>query len=93
MRLPILVIIVTLLWAGGAAAQRSDDRAQFDARMNVLQRSVADLSLQIERLKASNAELERKLDAMRSNYSQRLERLEKASRPAGRASGGVRESR
>ncbi len=84
MRLLILVITANLLWAGGAAAQRSDDRAQFDARMNVLQRSVAELSLQIERLKASNQELERKLDAMRTNYNQRLERLEKGSPPAGR---------
>ena len=84
MRLLILVITANLLWAGGAAAQRSDDRAQFDARMNMLQRSVAELSSQIERLKASNQELERKLDAMRTNYNQRLERLEKTSPPAGR---------
>lgn len=81
MRLPVLVIMANLLLAGGAAAQRSDDRAQFDARMNVLQRSLAELSLQIERLRASNQELERKLDAMRSNYDQRLERLEKAGPP------------
>lgn len=85
MRLPILVITVVVLWAGGAAAQRADDRAQFDARMNMLQRSVSELSLQIARLKASNEELERRLDAMRTNYSQRLERLEKPGAPAGRS--------
>ena len=65
MRLLILVITANLLWAGGAAAQSSDDRARFDARMNALQRSLVDLSAQVERLKASNQELERKLDAMR----------------------------
>ena len=77
----IPVITASLLWSGGAAAQRSDDRAQFDARMSVLQRSVTELSIQIERLKASNQELERKLDAMRTNYEQRLERIEKGGRP------------
>jgi predicted RNase H-like nuclease (RuvC/YqgF family) len=84
MRLPILVVTASLLWASGAAAQRSDDRTQFDARMNVLQRSMAELSQQVERLKASNQELERKLDAMRTSYNQRLERLEKGPPPASR---------
>jgi hypothetical protein len=60
-----------------ASAQRADDRAQFDARMNVLDRSVADLSIQIERLKARDLELHHKLEKMRTNYDQRLERLEK----------------
>lgn len=64
-----------------AAAQRRDDRAQFDARMNVLERSVSELSIQIERLKASDQELGRKIDAMRANYDQRLERLEKGAAP------------
>jgi predicted RNase H-like nuclease (RuvC/YqgF family) len=64
-----------------ASAQRSEDRAQFDARMNVLDRSLAELSIQIERLKASNQDLERKLDAMRTNYDQRLERMEKGAAP------------
>jgi predicted RNase H-like nuclease (RuvC/YqgF family) len=53
--------------------------------MNVLERSMAELSLQLERLKASNQELERKLDAMRANFDQRLEGLERRSAPAGRA--------
>jgi uncharacterized coiled-coil protein SlyX len=65
-----------LLASGTATAQRSNDRAQFDARMNLLERSVADLSIQIERLKVTDKDLERKLDAMRTNYDQRLERLE-----------------
>jgi hypothetical protein len=64
-----------------ATAQRSDDRAQFDARMNMLERSVAELSIQIERLMMSDQELKRKLDAMRSNYDQRLERMEKGAAP------------
>jgi hypothetical protein len=64
---------------GAASAQRPDDRAQFDARMNMLERSVADLSIQIERLKVSDQELKRKLDAMRTNYDDRLERLEKGA--------------
>ena len=81
MRFPILVVTANLLWAGGAAAQ---DRAQFDARMSVLQRSVTELSIQIERLKASNQELEQKLEAMRANYNQRLERVERGGPPARR---------
>jgi len=60
-----------------AAAQRADDRAQFDARINVLDRSVADLSIQIERLNARDRELQHQLGKMRTNYGQRLERLEK----------------
>lgn len=87
---PALVLISLAVLAGtmaprAAVAQRAYDRAQFDARMNVLERSMAELSLQLERLKASNQELERKLDAMRANYDQRLERLEKRPAPAGRA--------
>ena len=68
-----------LVLPGAASAQRPDDRGQFDARMNMLERSVADLSIQIERLKVSDQELKRKLDAMRTNYDDRLERLEKGA--------------
>jgi uncharacterized coiled-coil protein SlyX len=64
-----------------ASAQRADDRAQFDARMNVLDRSVADLSIQIERLNARDRELQHQLEKMRTNYDQRLERLEKGAAP------------
>ena len=39
---------------GVASAQRPDDRAQFDARMNMLERSVAELSIQIEGLRVSD---------------------------------------
>src|SRR5829696_10065242 len=70
-----------LVLPGAATAQRGDDRAQFDARMNMLERSVAELSIQIERLRVSDQELERKLDAMRTNYDERLERLEKGPTP------------
>jgi len=70
-----------LVLPGAASAQRPDDRAQFDARMNMLERSVADLSIQIERLRVSDQELKRKLDAMRTNYDERLERLEKGPTP------------
>ena len=52
--------------------------------MNVLQRSLAELSAQIEQLKARDQELQQQLEKMRANYDQRLERLEKgaASRAA-----------
>ena len=73
--------LAALTLPGVAAAQRSDDHTQFDARMNMLERSVAELSIQIERLQASNQDLERKLDAMRTNYDQRLERMEKGAAP------------
>ena len=86
---PTLVLLSLAVFAATMAphasvAQRSDDRAQFDARMSVLQRSLAELSMQIERLKMSNQDLERKLDAMRANNDQRLERLEKGAAPAAR---------
>jgi hypothetical protein len=74
-----LAVTAGLVTPDMASAQRSEDRAQFDARMNVLDRSLAELSIQIERLKASNQDLERKLDAMRTNYDQRLERMEKGA--------------
>jgi DNA repair exonuclease SbcCD ATPase subunit len=79
-----LLVLAGFVVPGVAAAQRSDDRAQFDARMNVLQRSLAELSAQIEQLKARDQELQQLLEKMRANYDQRLERLEKgaASRAA-----------
>jgi hypothetical protein len=49
--------------------------------MNMLERSVAELSIQIERLRVSDQELKRKLDAMRTNYDERLERLGKSAAP------------
>ena len=64
-----------------ASAQRADDPAQFDARINVLDRSVADLSIQIERLNARDRELQHQLEKMRTNYDQRLVRLEKGAAP------------
>ena len=67
-----LAVTASLVMPDMATAQRSDDRAQFDARMNVLERSVAELSIQIERLRVSDQELKRKLDAMRTNYDERL---------------------
>ena len=49
--------------------------------MNMLERSVAELSIQIERLRVTDQELKRKLDAMRTNHDERLERLEKGAAP------------
>jgi uncharacterized coiled-coil protein SlyX len=62
-----------------AAAQRADDRAQFDARMNTLQRSLAELSAKLEQLNASDRELQQQLARMRATFDPRLERLEKAA--------------
>jgi hypothetical protein len=73
--------LAALMLPGVAAAQPSDDRAQFNARMNMLERTLAELSIHIERLKVSDQELGRKVDAMRANYDQRLERLEKGAAP------------
>ena len=69
--------VAGLVLSGAAAAQRPEDRAHFDTRMNVLDRSVADLSIQIERLNARDRELQHQLEKMRTNYDQRLGRLEK----------------
>ena len=71
--------LAVLMVPGVAAAQRSDDRAQFDARMNMLQRSLAELSAQIQQLDARDRELQQQLVRMRADYDQRLERLEKAA--------------
>jgi phage shock protein A len=49
--------------------------------MNVLQRSLAELSAQIEQLKARDHQLQQQLENMRANYDQRLERLEKGAAP------------
>ena len=73
--------LVGLILPSVAAGQRADDRTQFDARMNMLERSVAELSIQVERLRVSDQELKRKLDAMRTNYDERLNRLEKDAAP------------
>jgi uncharacterized coiled-coil protein SlyX len=85
LRCRVLLLVVFglagLVVPRAASAQRADDRAQFDARMNVLDRSVADLSIQIERLNARDRELQHQLEKMRTNYDQRLERLEKGAAP------------
>ena len=77
----VVVLAVSLL-PGAVAAQRSGDTAQFETRFNMLQRSLADLSAMVEQLKASDQQLQQQLDKMRTNYDQRLERLEKAPRPS-----------
>lgn len=82
MKLSCLVLAV-LMVPGVAAAQRTDDRVRFDARMNELQRSLAELSARIEQLNARDRELQRQMEDMRANLDQRLERLEKPA-PRGR---------
>jgi DNA repair exonuclease SbcCD ATPase subunit len=72
-------VLAALLMPGMAAAQRGDERAQFDARMNTLQRSLAELSAQIEQLSARDRELQQQLERMRANYDQRLEGLERGA--------------
>jgi uncharacterized protein YlxW (UPF0749 family) len=72
-----LVVLVGSLLPGAVVAQRSGDTAAFEARMNVLQRSLANLAAQIEQLNAGSHQLQQQLDRMRANYDQRLERLEK----------------
>ena len=47
----------------------------------MLQRSLADLSTQIEKLKARDQQLQQQLENMLVNYDQRLERLERAAGP------------
>jgi prefoldin subunit 5 len=44
-------------------------------------RSMAELSIQIERLNARDRELQQQLEKLRANYDQRLERLEKEAPP------------
>ena len=82
---PILLrfaVLAAVLLPGAASAQRSGDTAYFDDRINVLQRSLTGLSAQVEQLKTRNQQLQQQLEKMRSNYDQRLERLEK--RPPGK---------
>jgi len=77
---PILLrftVLIAVLLPGAAGAQRSGDAAYFDDRINVLQRSLKELSVQLEQLKTRNQQLQQQLEKMRSNYDQRLERLEK----------------
>ena len=75
----VIIALAGLVLPDAAAARRADERSQFDARMNVLDRSVAELSIQIERLNARDRELQQQLEKMRANYDQRLERLEKGA--------------
>jgi len=73
------LVLAGLMLPGTAAAQRNDDRAQFDARMNMLQRSLAELSARLEQLNAHDRELQQQVENMRTNVDQRLERLGKAA--------------
>lgn len=70
------IVVLAGLIPGVSVAQRSDDRAQFDARISVLQRSLADLSNQIEQLKVRDQQLQQQVEKMRTNFDQRLERLQ-----------------
>ena len=81
-RLLACQVLAVFLVLGMAGAQRADDRAQFDARMNTLQRSLAELSTQIEQLNARDRELQQQLARMRATYDQRLEQLEKGASKA-----------
>jgi hypothetical protein len=76
----VVVLAVSLL-PGAVAAQRSGDTAQFEARFNMLQRSLADLTAQIEQLNAGSDQLQQQLDRMRTNCDQRLQRLERGPVP------------
>jgi uncharacterized coiled-coil protein SlyX len=76
-----LVVLAGSLLPGGVAAQRSGETAQFEARFNMLQRSLAELSAQIEQINARDRELQQQLEKMRADYDQRLERLEKGATP------------
>jgi TolA-binding protein len=62
----------------GIAAAQGVDRSQFDARANTLQSSLTDLNAQVEKLKATNLQLQRQMDNMRARLDDRLQRLEKA---------------
>lgn len=73
-----VLVLAGLMLPTVAAAQRNDDRAQFDARMNTLQRQLAELSARLEQLNARDRELHQRLEKMRADYDQRLQRLEKA---------------
>jgi FKBP-type peptidyl-prolyl cis-trans isomerase (trigger factor) len=81
MRLALVVVLAALAFTGSATAQRADDRAAFDARMNVLERTLSDLSIQIERLRVSDQQLQQQLERMRTSYGERLEMMEKGTLP------------
>lgn len=67
-----LAILALLVAPGAAAAQTG-----IDGRLNDLQRSIAALSSQIERLKVQDRQLEQQLAKMQTSFEQRIERLEK----------------
>jgi hypothetical protein len=48
------------------------DRTRFDARIHVLDRSVAGLSIQIEQIKARDQQLQQQSEKMRVDCDQRL---------------------
>jgi hypothetical protein len=79
----VILILACLVSPNLAAAQRGGDLAQFDARLSMLQHSLAELSAQIEQLKARDQQLQQQFEKMRANFNQRLERLEgeAASKP------------
>ena len=79
--LSCIIVLAALVMPCVAAAQRIDDQAQFDARINVLQRSLSELSAQIEQLKVRDRQLQQQLDNMRRNYDQRIQRLERETTP------------
>jgi phage shock protein A len=79
--LSFLAVLAGLVMPDVAAAQRIDDRAQFEARINVLQRSLSELSAQIEQLKVRDQQLQQQLDNIRGSYDQRLQRLERETTP------------
>ena len=76
-----LVVLAGSLLPGVVVAQRSGDTAQFEARINMLQRSLAALSDTIEQANAGSNQFQQQLDRMRANYDQRLQRLERGPVP------------
>jgi len=76
----VAAISAAVLSANSAETQ-GVDAAYVSGRLDLLQRSIAELSARLEHLKAQDQQLQQRMERMQANLNQRIERLEAGGKP------------
>ncbi|WP_395710029.1 hypothetical protein [Reyranella sp.] len=64
--------------------QRSVDMAYVERRLSALQQQLATLNARLDQIRAQDQQLQQQLEALRTKWETRLERLEKGGNRSGR---------
>lgn len=83
-RLYACVSAIFLVPTATIGQQRSIDSAYVERRLSALQQQLANLNARLEQIKVQDQQLQQQLEAMRTKWEARLERLEKGGSRSGR---------